>query len=106
MCRTHHAQIRERLEDLQGAADGAWAILRKDSSEIVVVGDVIDPVPLNRVTCDTNSNKIVALYEESDLVKIVIQLGHEVHKSLHASQQSMQLLQLDEAITKQELGLC
>ena len=93
------------LEDLQGAADGAWVTVDGDSSTIVIVGEIIDPLAIDRVTAETNDNTVVSVYESDGSVRVAIQLDDDVHEALCQSGQSVLHLQMDEVLTKEELGL-
>lgn len=106
LCRSHHARIREWLENLEAAGDGAWVVNHSDSTEINVVGDVIDPVPVNRITDETTDNEIVGIYtNDYGYTQMVIELCPRVHESLCQSGQSILHFQMDEVLTKQDVGM-
>lgn len=102
--RYHVYQLRQWLEALHAAGDGAWANVREESSEMLVVGEVIDPNPVARITDETTDNKIVGIFESHGATKIVIQLGRRIHKTLKADTTNRRHIQMDATMTKKELG--
>lgn len=104
-CRRSHYQLRIWLESLQAAGDGAWATVREESTDIVVVGDVIDPGSVTQITDETTENEIVGMFETGGMVKIVIELGQWEHNSLQLSSDGLRHIEMDAIITKKQLGL-
>jgi hypothetical protein len=105
-CRYVHARVRRWLEDLEDAGDGAWVVSREQSSEMNVVGDVIDPEPISRITDETTNHKVVGCYTgHSGKITLVIEFSHAFHKCITNDPQTMVIHHVDEMNTKKRMGL-
>lgn len=105
MCRHYHYCVLEWLNDLKSAGDGSWGTVHEDSSELVVVGDTIDPCVINDVTRGMFDNEVVSCYADHGLAVIVIELEECIHNALSRCEQTAFFLQIDECNTKERVGL-
>lgn len=104
-CRHNHYLVRSWLIELEEASSGAWGSVSCNSSEFVVVGEVIDPTAISSVTDSMDGNEIVAIYTTENLTRVVIQMDNEIHQSISSCAETIQHIQMDAALTQERLGL-
>lgn len=102
--RHNHYLLRGWVEELEAAGLGSWAVVREDSLEMVVVGNVIDPTVIESVVGKTN-NRIVGIYEDNGMVNMIIEACPKIHTSIKKSVSTQLHIQIDAVKTKERLGL-